>query len=52
MIVIRVTFENKTRKNFYGRDSIDCLCAAYDYAEAHNTRLKTYEDITAERYGV
>lgn len=48
MTVVRVTFENKTRRNFYGRDIIDCLCAAYDYAEAHDTCLKTYKDITEE----
>jgi hypothetical protein len=45
---MRVKFDNGDRRDFYGRDDIDCLCAAYDYAEAHDTRLKTYKDITAE----
>lgn len=45
MTTVYVEFKNGDRRSFYGRDELDCLCAAVDYAEEHDTRITYYTEV-------
>lgn len=45
MTTVYAEFKNGDRKNFYGRDETEAICAAVDYAEEHDTAITYYTEI-------